>query len=342
MSTISDKPIGVDTTGDGVNDYYDAEFLTVQDYYAGGMLQPGRNFNSSEYRFGFNGQEKVDEISGTGNHTTAEFWEYDTRLVRRWNIDPVIKPWESGYAAFKNNPIYYTDRKGLDGEGPNNECDGDLRNQTGGQDQIYNNGEWQNVNLKEVTITESKNRFDLLDKPSKGKASDVVGGVGSISKTRGIVNAGVATAEGAIATGKAIMPVASTMADLTYNHNLPVAGFLLNDKFSELENTILGASFDAGYGSFNKALDRYNSSQPSASHQIMGIYLTSTEFEGFLTNRSLNLSSLTYSTPTLGGGSVPYSDNSSKPQMFIAIKSSDIQPDGTIDFRDTNRLPINR
>lgn len=27
------------------------------------------------YRFGFNTQEKVNEISGKGNHTTALFWE---------------------------------------------------------------------------------------------------------------------------------------------------------------------------------------------------------------------------------------------------------------------------
>jgi hypothetical protein len=37
------------------------------------------------YRYGFNGQEKSDEIAGEGNHNTAEFWEYDTRTGRRWN-----------------------------------------------------------------------------------------------------------------------------------------------------------------------------------------------------------------------------------------------------------------
>jgi hypothetical protein len=57
------------------------------------------------YRFGFNGQEKSDEISGAGNHTTAQFWEYDPRLGRRWNLDPVPYPWQSSYSAFNNNPI---------------------------------------------------------------------------------------------------------------------------------------------------------------------------------------------------------------------------------------------
>lgn len=68
----------------------------------------------NDYRFGFNGQEKVNEIAGIGNHNTAEFWEYDTRLARRWNPDPVRKPWESPYATFSGNPIYMVDPKGDD------------------------------------------------------------------------------------------------------------------------------------------------------------------------------------------------------------------------------------
>jgi hypothetical protein len=73
---------------------------------------------ANAYTFGYNGQEKVDEIAGAGNHTTAEFWEYDTRLGRRWNRDPVVKPWESSYACFANNPIWYSDVNGDDGKKP--------------------------------------------------------------------------------------------------------------------------------------------------------------------------------------------------------------------------------
>jgi hypothetical protein len=71
---------------------------------------PGRNFTSSNnYRYGFNGQEKVDEISGSGNHNTAEYWEYDTRLGRRWNLDPKPTVGLSDYACFANNPIWFND-----------------------------------------------------------------------------------------------------------------------------------------------------------------------------------------------------------------------------------------
>jgi len=65
------------------------------------------------YRFGFNGQEKDDEVAGVGNIMTAEFWEYDARLGRRWNVDPVLKVWESHYSTFRGNPILRSDVLGV-------------------------------------------------------------------------------------------------------------------------------------------------------------------------------------------------------------------------------------
>jgi hypothetical protein len=59
--------------------------------------------------FSFNGQERTDEIAGTGNHTTALYWEYDTRLGRRWNVDPKPNSWESQYSIMGGNPIWRTD-----------------------------------------------------------------------------------------------------------------------------------------------------------------------------------------------------------------------------------------
>jgi hypothetical protein len=55
---------------------------------------------------------KDNEIAGTGNHNTAEYWEYDTRLGRRWNVDPVYNSSESRYATNGNNPIFYNDPLG--------------------------------------------------------------------------------------------------------------------------------------------------------------------------------------------------------------------------------------
>jgi hypothetical protein len=64
------------------------------------------------YRYGFNGQERTDELKGAGNHYTAPFWEYDPRLERRWNIDPKPNPSISQYATFENSPIWFSDPYG--------------------------------------------------------------------------------------------------------------------------------------------------------------------------------------------------------------------------------------
>ena len=62
-----------------------------------------------QYRFGFNGQEKVNEMSGIGNHNTAFFGELDTRVARRWNLDPKPNISISSYAVFSNSPILLSD-----------------------------------------------------------------------------------------------------------------------------------------------------------------------------------------------------------------------------------------
>jgi hypothetical protein len=77
-------------------------------------LSKSKKSTCRDYRFGFNGQEKVNEIAGAGNHNTALFWEYDTRLGRRWNLDPVVKDYESGYACLGNSPIWALDYNGAD------------------------------------------------------------------------------------------------------------------------------------------------------------------------------------------------------------------------------------
>lgn len=93
------------------------DVLITYDYYAGGSIMPGRSFNAGSYRYGgAGGQEMDNEIYGSaGTSYTAEYWQYDSRLVRRWNVDPMTYPWQSSYAAFNNNPIYFIDPLGLFG-----------------------------------------------------------------------------------------------------------------------------------------------------------------------------------------------------------------------------------
>ena len=119
LAVVSDKRRGVDTNADGIIDYYNPDVLSAQDYYPGGMPQPGRSFpldGSKPYRFGYQGSEKDDDINGKGNYFTTEFREGDTRLMRWWSTDPKadLQPWQSPYNYMDGNPI------------KNNDPDGDL------------------------------------------------------------------------------------------------------------------------------------------------------------------------------------------------------------------------
>lgn len=62
-----------------------------------------------DYRFGFNGQERTDEVYGKSILYSALHWEYDSRTGRRWNLDPAPQIRISDYATFRNNPLRNTD-----------------------------------------------------------------------------------------------------------------------------------------------------------------------------------------------------------------------------------------
>jgi hypothetical protein len=77
------------------------------------MTMPGREFvqpNGKKHRYSINGQERSEELND--NLTTAQFWQYDSRIVRRWNMDPVVKENESPYLCFSGNPILVSDVNG--------------------------------------------------------------------------------------------------------------------------------------------------------------------------------------------------------------------------------------
>ncbi|BAV06183.1 RHS repeat-associated core domain-containing protein [Filimonas lacunae] len=112
LATVSDKRLQVSAAGSTVDSYV-ADVVSAQDYYPFGMLQPGRSYNAGGYRYGFNGQERSSEIDS--NSFTAEYWEYDSRIGRRWNRDPEPFTDVSEYAALNNNPVYYSDPLGNKG-----------------------------------------------------------------------------------------------------------------------------------------------------------------------------------------------------------------------------------
>jgi len=64
--------------------------------------------------------EKDDEVEGQGNSYTTQFRAYDPRLGKWLSLDPLMDkyPSQSPYVAFNNNPLFYNDPSGLEGEDP--------------------------------------------------------------------------------------------------------------------------------------------------------------------------------------------------------------------------------
>ena len=92
------------------------------DYYPFGMEMPLRQSGSNDYRYGYNGMELDNEVSGNGNSYTTEFRQYDPRLGRWKSLDPLMMkyPSMSPYVAFNNNPVFFVDPLGLEGTNPDN------------------------------------------------------------------------------------------------------------------------------------------------------------------------------------------------------------------------------
>jgi len=77
---------------------------------------PGRNGNSGDYRYGFNGKESDNEVSGNGNQYDYGFRIYNPRLGRFLSVDPLSRkfPFYSPYHFAGNKPIAALDLDGLE------------------------------------------------------------------------------------------------------------------------------------------------------------------------------------------------------------------------------------
>jgi RHS repeat-associated protein len=185
LNVITDRKLAVQNGTSGTVDYFTADVVSYSDYDPFGMLMPNRHSGSGT-RYGFQGQQKDDEVSGEGNSYTAEFWQYSPRIGKRWNIDPVVKPHESPYACFANNPILFIDPKGDDvvnGDRLNaddkkakmdkrNEnltnfkCDHNIEDEMNKKDFIIQGGtksDWKNYKELQTKATDATADFDKAD-----------------------------------------------------------------------------------------------------------------------------------------------------------------------------------
>jgi RHS repeat-associated protein len=80
------------------------------------MLLPNRHGSIDTYRYGFQGQEKDDEIKGEGNSLNYTFRMHDPRVGRFFAVDPLSPeyPWLSPYQFSANRPIDMIEREGLE------------------------------------------------------------------------------------------------------------------------------------------------------------------------------------------------------------------------------------
>ena len=80
------------------------------------MLVPNRHEASESYRYGFQNQEKDDELKGEGNSLDYAFRMHDARIGRFLSTDPLFAsyPWNSSYAFSENRVIDGVDLEGLE------------------------------------------------------------------------------------------------------------------------------------------------------------------------------------------------------------------------------------
>jgi RHS repeat-associated protein len=81
------------------------------------MQIPGRTYSSGNgYRFGYNGQEKDNEIAGNGNHYNFKSRIYNPLTCRFYSVDPLSDkyPWNSSYSFAANMVIQFIELEGAE------------------------------------------------------------------------------------------------------------------------------------------------------------------------------------------------------------------------------------
>ncbi|WP_370514058.1 RHS repeat domain-containing protein [Flavobacterium sp. LMO6] len=88
----------------------------MHNYQSFGMLVPNRHGSSNSYRYGFQGQEKDDELKGEGNSLNYTFRMHDPRVGRFFAIDPLTHkyPHYTPYSFSGNKVIAFRELEGLE------------------------------------------------------------------------------------------------------------------------------------------------------------------------------------------------------------------------------------
>lgn len=145
--TVSDRKLSELQNNQPTN--FKAEILSIARYDAFGSPQAERQFTAKNYRYGYNGMEKDDEVKGGGNSYDYGARFYDPRAGRWLSTDPLGSKF-SGHSPYHfsfNNPIAFNDPTGM---APNEMCT-----------ELDLNGD-KNISDKELKTHDLNNRRDYL------------------------------------------------------------------------------------------------------------------------------------------------------------------------------------
>jgi RHS repeat-associated protein len=116
LATVSDWKSGEDPMSFGAAQYYLPDVLSYSDYYPFGMQMPGRNASTGDYRYGFQGQETDNEVTGSESHVSYKYRMHDARLGRFLSLDPLSPkyPHYSPYSFSGNKVIAFIELEGAE------------------------------------------------------------------------------------------------------------------------------------------------------------------------------------------------------------------------------------
>lgn len=123
------------------------------------MQMPGRNGSLDSYRYGFQNQEKDDEIKGEGNSLNYKFRMHDPRVGRFFAQDPLFReyPWNSPYAFSENMVMHAIELEGLEAYVLNSSTDEYTYNETATEDNVPEGYNYVGTSITDVSTHFEKN-----------------------------------------------------------------------------------------------------------------------------------------------------------------------------------------
>jgi RHS repeat-associated protein len=144
------------------------------------MLVPNRHGSSNSYRYGFQGQEKDDELKGEGNSLNYTFRMHDPRVGRFFAVDPLFReyPHNSPYAFSENRVIDMIELEGL--EAASTEDKNKAVQQV--DDFVANKDVGDSSFFKNITKDEFANSlYDLINSPDRNMQCENTCGISAVA-----------------------------------------------------------------------------------------------------------------------------------------------------------------